>query len=80
MPINRLQLEQEFLFTKSKAQMINLYLDLLEEKDKQVNELYNLSCMLDSEIMKQNYLKANHINFEIRDKLKELKENSNGNK
>ena len=31
---DRLKLENELLLTKSKAQMINLYLDLLEENQK----------------------------------------------
>ena len=69
----------ELIFDLS-LEMSGLY-DKTKEKDKEIerlnniiDELHNLFCQLDSEIMKKNYTKANKINFTIRNKLKELKE------
>lgn len=39
-----------------------------------MNELHNLSCQLDSEIMKRNYVNANRVNSLIRKIIKEMKD------
>lgn len=45
---DRLELENELLLTKSKAQMINLYLDLLEENQQLKEDCKNLMNIINN--------------------------------
>lgn len=72
-----LKLEEELLLTKSKAQMITLYLDALEEIERLnniIDELHILFIDFDRNVMRKKYVDANMINLEIKAKLRELKE------
>ena len=64
----RLKLENELLFTKSKAQMINLYLDKLQELDQYKNNWEEL----------KGWIKANDEHFAeaipFRETLRKMKE------
>ena len=72
-----LKLEEELLLTKSKAQVITLYLDALEEIERLnniIDELHILFIEFDRNVMRRKYVDANMINLEIKAKLRELKE------
>lgn len=78
----RLKLENELLFTKSKAQMINLYLDKLQELDQHKNNWEELKKWLkeDKELAGYNFEMGRHFNiFDILDKMKELEEKNGKN-
>ena len=71
------KLEEELLLTKSKAQVITLYLDALEEIERLnniIDELHILFIEFDRNVMRRKYVDANMINLEIKAKLRELKE------
>ena len=58
--------------------------DVFIEKDKEIerlnnilDEIHDLFCLLDTEIMKQRYDRANRVNSIIREKLRKLEESSN---
>lgn len=72
---DRLKLENELLLTKSKAQMINLYLDLQQKVDRLNNILDGLEKYIKAEIPEEEFVNSEwYVN--ILDKLKTLKENN----
>lgn len=72
----RLKLENELLFTKSKAQMINLYLDKLQELDQYKNNWEELKTYLIEESKFDEYKDITYRETMgyVLDKVKELEE------